>query len=614
MFGMKRSQARIGADAVELALDLTPEAITLHERASSGGWKKFASTALDDPEFQVVLGLLRAEAEARTGGPRPVRLWLPADQVLQRRVRIESQDQAGRLREAFEFIEKRTVFRPDDVAVAVAPSDRGGEASILITFAETWREARDYSERWGFQPGAVSTRHRAGDFGAEGPIFRLREAMDKPPAPDRKRGLIAAGAGLAAVTAAAILWTLWPDGRPPGPASPVPPAEMAAGAASGIAPVSRETARIAPSEAVSPRQPEPQDATAGPEPAVTLSMRQAPGEEALGQAGQRFPDETPAEPGANPAPVRMAPWAGPLETPHPVAEAPAPVPAHEPDPSGSEQPSFQVMVPAPPVAPAAVPQPGVGAAGTPPDPVALFQPDAMPPVRAFPAAPSAPPVSGPEPASVPEPPPDPTAALPARLPHPRPPPGAAGAPETAPVPPPPRPTAMTQPEAVSPPAAGQPDPAPDPEPPQAVTATAAPPRITPSPGEPGPPAQENAAGGDAAAALSVMTSPTPLARPARPAIQTELPAASLLPALGGSAPATVRAAATDRGLPLDKTALIGILNLDSGRKALLRMPDGRYRSVVVGDVLDGWRVSAIGVDAMRVTRSGQDLTLLLVSR
>jgi hypothetical protein len=60
--------------------------------------------------------------------------------------------------------------------------------------------------------------------------------------------------------------------------------------------------------------------------------------------------------------------------------------------------------------------------------------------------------------------------------------------------------------------------------------------------------------------------------------------------------------------------LIGILNLDTGRKALLRLPNGRYRSVIVGDELDGWRVSIIGPDVLRVTRGGEDRTLLLVTR
>jgi len=119
---------------------------------------------------------------------------------------------------------------------------------------------------------------------------------------------------------------------------------------------------------------------------------------------------------------------------------------------------------------------------------------------------------------------------------------------------------------------------------------------------------------DAPTELAAMSAPRPPTRPARPLVPVKLPPASLLPALGGATSSKVRNAATDQGLPLDQTALIGVLNLDGGRKALLRMPDGRYKSVVVGDEVDGWRVSAIGVDAMKFSKSGQDRTLQLVNR
>jgi hypothetical protein len=97
-------------------------------------------------------------------------------------------------------------------------------------------------------------------------------------------------------------------------------------------------------------------------------------------------------------------------------------------------------------------------------------------------------------------------------------------------------------------------------------------------------------------------------------VPRELPSISALPAITGIGPRSIRSAGTEQGLPMGRAALIGILNLETGRKALLRLPNGRYRSVVVGDVLDGWRVSLIGVDAMRITRSGEDRTLLLINR
>jgi hypothetical protein len=106
----------------------------------------------------------------------------------------------------------------------------------------------------------------------------------------------------------------------------------------------------------------------------------------------------------------------------------------------------------------------------------------------------------------------------------------------------------------------------------------------------------------------------PRIRPARSALPREFPSVAKLPAITGSTQRSTRAAATEQGSSLDQTTLIGILNLDTGRKALLRLPNGRYRSVIVGDELDGWRVSIIGPDVLRVTRGGEDRTLLLVTR
>jgi hypothetical protein len=119
---------------------------------------------------------------------------------------------------------------------------------------------------------------------------------------------------------------------------------------------------------------------------------------------------------------------------------------------------------------------------------------------------------------------------------------------------------------------------------------------------------------DAPTNFASLASPLPKTRPALPAEPRELPSLTTLSAITGTAQRPIRATATEPGRPLTPTALIDILNLDTGRKALLRLPNGRYRSVIVGDVLDGWRVSMIGADAMRITRSGEDRTLPLVTR
>jgi len=138
LFDKKRSSTRTAAAAVEFTLDMTPDAVTLCERKPHGSWRKFDAVQLDDPEFANVLGLLRADAEAYACARAPVRLWLPPDQILQKRAWVgDNQPEVLRLRAAFDFVARETVYRPQDVAVAVGPADDDGMAKTLITFAKT---------------------------------------------------------------------------------------------------------------------------------------------------------------------------------------------------------------------------------------------------------------------------------------------------------------------------------------------------------------------------------------------------------------------------------------------------------------------------------------------
>ena len=257
LFGRSRTKLRTKPNATEFALDLTAEAIILHERASHGGWKKFASAQLDDPEFPMVIGLLRAEAEAQIGGCEPVRLWLPGEQVLKQRMRIEDVPPAARLRAAFDYVDHETAYRPEDVAVAVAPANRNGETTLLITFAETWREARDYATRWGFIPGQISTRHHAGDFGADGPVFHLNSQPPEPSTPPstlvRRNRLAVVALALAAIAAGAAVWAPRPWETPSGQPGTTPgtAVEVAEAPAASLPPVP-ESPEAAPLPAPEP--------------------------------------------------------------------------------------------------------------------------------------------------------------------------------------------------------------------------------------------------------------------------------------------------------------------------------------------------------------------------
>jgi hypothetical protein len=55
--------------------------------------------------------------------------------------------------------------------------------------------------------------------------------------------------------------------------------------------------------------------------------------------------------------------------------------------------------------------------------------------------------------------------------------------------------------------------------------------------------------------------------------------------------------------------LIGVYGKPSSRRALVRLSNGRYQKVKVGDRIDGGRVSAIGDAELRYKKGSRNLTL-----
>lgn len=76
--------------------------------------------------------------------------------------------------------------------------------------------------------------------------------------------------------------------------------------------------------------------------------------------------------------------------------------------------------------------------------------------------------------------------------------------------------------------------------------------------------------------------------------------------------ASVARAATDaNAINLREVNLIGVYGTPGNRRALVRLANGRYQKVQVGDRIDGGRVSAIGDSELRYNRRGRDVVLRL---
>jgi Tfp pilus assembly protein PilP len=70
-----------------------------------------------------------------------------------------------------------------------------------------------------------------------------------------------------------------------------------------------------------------------------------------------------------------------------------------------------------------------------------------------------------------------------------------------------------------------------------------------------------------------------------------------------------RAATVNNAINLNKINLIGVFGTPSNRRALVRLPNGRYQKVKIGDRLDGGRVATISESELRYTKRGRNVTL-----
>lgn len=76
-----------------------------------------------------------------------------------------------------------------------------------------------------------------------------------------------------------------------------------------------------------------------------------------------------------------------------------------------------------------------------------------------------------------------------------------------------------------------------------------------------------------------------------------------------SSASVTRAATEDGGINLRDLNLIGVSGSSGARRALIRLPSGRFVTVEVGDRLDGGQVAAIGESSLQYVKRGRTITL-----
>lgn len=90
--------------------------------------------------------------------------------------------------------------------------------------------------------------------------------------------------------------------------------------------------------------------------------------------------------------------------------------------------------------------------------------------------------------------------------------------------------------------------------------------------------------------------------------EPEIAAASPAPSIPTSA-SVARQATLANAIRLRDLNLIGVYGTEGNRRALVRLPSGRYVKVQVGDRLDGGQIAAIGRNQLRYVKGGRNITL-----
>ena len=554
--------------ATPLVLDLTEDAVVLCRRRTEGSYEELRRAPLDHPNFQSRIDELRVEALVRNPNKSPITILLPESQILRRDYLLTSRTPIARREEAIRRLVAETHYEAGELCVDCSTPEDGAPTVVLAALHQTVREATSYCEKWGFVPGRVSTRHHAADFKGSAPVFALpKNSITRLGA----RSVQMAAAAIAALAFGYGALQVYEATTPILKAltiTPLPAQQPLEFYLADAAPLAKRTSTPAVRTtslqwialtsakrndfnrvpALSDRIPNPAKSVMSPDSPF------APRVQEVFSIGPALGATHHSRPGRPANPVSGTASAG-------VSQV---VTAIDRIRLGSRALSR-----------AAGPGPTVAKT------VSTDPPQSTEDVKVAALGPG-----------------EVTRVLSRRVRLRR----ERVVPQSAP-----QEKDDVEVAAVDPDAHRLPLPRPS----EAKAPTSSSPvRDEESADVKAPPEKSS----DPEEVHAAAASPLPRSRPKsleerivaiKPSVASKAVAAPKLPT-------TVKAAASERGLDLDETSLIGVMDARNGRRALVRLPGGEYLKVTNGDLLNGWRVSSISREAMKLTRQGRQRTLQLI--
>jgi len=231
-----------------LALDLTGEAASLHQLAFDGHWHEMARAGFNEIGLAEKMAFMRRVAVRLEGRMFRNTVWLPNEQIIERKLKLASTDPATKLAEAKLALSTITSHPAEDFLVELAEKDEAGYTPVVAVRKTTLAEARRFATSHGFRAESFTVNRDAEGFSEPVRFIPPRDVQAL-----RKQAVLVAGFAAAAALVLAGAW--WAD--PLGWRSPAP-VEIAAQAT----PVADPIATAQPNEDPVVAAPAPTESTA----------------------------------------------------------------------------------------------------------------------------------------------------------------------------------------------------------------------------------------------------------------------------------------------------------------------------------------------------------------
>ncbi|MEM9009630.1 MAG: hypothetical protein AAGE18_00265 [Pseudomonadota bacterium] len=190
------------------ALELSQEGIALWLR-SAAGWTEQLRVPVNDAARDPRLAEMRQILGRSLGRVRPVALWLPMSEALEKRAVLSATSTEDRLDEAAASIAASTSHGAAALALALGPADADGKTPITAVPLRTVEEAREFAAGHGFRVREIALR----DAAQQTPIC-LEVPAERRSRVERRRAAVLAGVCAAiglAIFRVVDPFVLWPN-------------------------------------------------------------------------------------------------------------------------------------------------------------------------------------------------------------------------------------------------------------------------------------------------------------------------------------------------------------------------------------------------------------------